>query len=107
MRTWMNTVAASVLLAAIVGSLAACGDDDMPSHIGGLPVEEDADISESLQEDGWRLVKVIQRADYPCDSLTSMYTLWKSYEVSCNNDSYTYEVGPVKGLRAEYVRVIN
>ena len=104
MKTKLIGLVGAGLLCA--GSLGACDGDPPPAYIGGLPVEEDASIAESLYEDGWRLVKVIQRAGYPCDSLTAVNPLWSSYVVACNNDAHTYEVGPVKGLKAEFVRVV-
>ena len=63
-------------------------------YIGGLPVEKKARIAGYLKEDGWRLVKAIQRAHYPCDTLSSMVSipLFGGYMVSCNNDAFTYEV---------------
>ena len=62
-------------------------------RIGGLPVEKDARIDDDLKEEGWRLVKAIQRAGFRCETLSSMNPLlWLGYVVSCNGDSLTYKV---------------
>lgn len=108
---WLRICCMVAIVGGGVGALASVvmdGESEpMPDYIGGIPVEEDARVPNSLWEEGWRLVKAIQRTDRPCDSLTRISTLWRGYEVTCNNDTYTYEVGPVTGTRAEYVRVAN
>ena len=95
---------------AVVGSGVVVGGRDrytggveaMPAYyIGGLPVEKKALIADYLKEEGWRLVKAIQRAHYPCDTLSSMVSipLFGGYMVSCNNDTFTYEVAAL-GIKA-------
>ena len=88
---------------AVVGSGVLVGGRDRYTggveakpayYIGGLPVEKKAIIANYLKEDGWRLVKAIQRAHYPCDALSGMVEipLFGGYMARCNNDTFTYEV---------------
>lgn len=73
-----------------------------PEWIGGLRVEKGAVIADSLKEEGWRLVKAVQRSGYPCDTISgiweAMSMIWDIgnpvglYGVSCNNEAHTYKV---------------
>ena len=92
--------------AALIGSVSACDDDGpyqkpdwRPDSIGGVRVEERAIMAPSVKEYGDRVVKIVLRAGYRCDSISALTRVAHSsgYRLGCNDSRYWYRLKKVDG----------
>ena len=107
MPVWKQVLVGLALGGVFGGIVYACemgGDSSSaskskrpnPDRIAGLKVESGATVDDRLKDEGWRLIKAVQRAGYPCDTISGMWEAalsWKgSFAVECNNGYYKYMV---------------
>ena len=101
-RKWALCLGAALM----IGSVSACDDDSpyqkpdwQPDSIGGVRVEERATMAPSVKGYGDRVVKIVLRAGYPCDSISALtkVAFGSGYRLHCNNNSYFYRLKKVGG----------
>ena len=102
MKTWMNAVAASVLLAAIVGPLTACGDDEpseaaqrLPDTIAGTKVDNKV-ITKLSAERVEYFLRLVKERGGTCNTIKFLQSRTKNGRVgffmACDNHNNSYNI---------------
>lgn len=102
MKTWMNAVAAGVLVAVLAGSVTACGDDEpsedakrLPATIDGTKVDNkmNTDVSASRVE---YFVKLVKERGGTCHTILSLQSRVKNgrggFFMACDKYRNAYDI---------------